>query len=144
MKILLQHADGSLAVWFMNGVNLSGGQLVNPSNPDPGWRVAGTGDFDQDGNPDILFEHLDGRLAVWFMSGSNFHSSVYLSPLRANGTGWHIRAIVDLDKDGKPDLIFQHDDGTLAVWFLDGVNLSVGHLLNPPNPGSGWKVVGPK
>ncbi|MBI3417814.1 MAG: VCBS repeat-containing protein [Verrucomicrobia bacterium] len=144
VDILLQNTDGSLAIWFMSGVNLLRGQLVNPNNPGTGWRVAGTGDFDQDGNTDILFEHLDGTLAVWFMSGSNFQSSAYLTPVRANGIGWHIRAIVDLDKDGKPDLIFQHDDGTLAVWFMNGITLRAAHLLNPANPGSGWQVVGPK
>ncbi|MBI3413827.1 MAG: VCBS repeat-containing protein [Verrucomicrobia bacterium] len=144
VDILLQNTDGSLAIWFMSGVNLTNGTLVNPSNPGTGWRVAGTSDFDQDGNPDILFEHLDGTLAVWFMNGINFQHAAYLGPTRPAGTGWHIRAIVDLDKDGKPDLIFQHDDGTLAVWFMNGITLRAAQLLNPANPGIDWQVVGPK
>jgi len=41
-------------------------------------------------------------------------------------------------------LLFQHDDGTVAVWLMDGINLISGQLLNPADPGSGWRIAGPR
>ena len=46
--------------------------------------------------------------------------------------------------DGKTDLLFQHDDGTVAVWLMDGINLISGEFLNPEDPGSGWRIAGPR
>lgn len=52
-------------------------------------------------------------------------------------------ALADLNKDGKMDIVFQHTDSTLAVWFMNGSSLSSAQLLAPSNPGGSWKVVAP-
>ena len=193
--LLFQYEDGTLAVWYMNGIDLVSAALLNPSQPGEGWRVAATGDFDRDGKKDILFQHTDGTLAVWFMDGINFIQGAFLNPehpgdsrwrvvgtadLTLTGTtdlifqhsdgtlaawymdetrlvraallnqavpaeeGWRVAATLDLNYDGRTDLLFQHDDGRVAVWFMDGINLILGQLLNPANPGDGWRIVGPR
>jgi hypothetical protein len=55
-----------------------------------------------------------------------------------------VATTLDLNKDGKTDLLFQHVDGTMAVWLMDGINLVSGQFLNPANPGSGWRIAGPR
>jgi hypothetical protein len=142
--IIFQHDDGSLAVWMMNGTTLVDAQLFNPSNPGTGWRVVGSGDFAQVGSTDLVFQNTDGTLAVWYMDGLNLVQATLLNPDNPGDSDWHVAGTVDLNKDGKTDLLFQHADGSVATWLMDGVDLSVGELLNPPNPGSGWKLVGPK
>jgi hypothetical protein len=45
----------------------------------------------------------------------------------------------DSNGDGKADILFQNDDGTPAVWLMDGVSLTA---MGPPlsNPGASWKA----
>jgi hypothetical protein len=142
--IIFQHTDGTLATWMMNGRTLVDAQLFNPSNPGPGWRVVGSGDFTQVGNTDLVFQNTDGSLAVWYMDGLNLVQASLLNPDNPGDTDWRVAGTVDLNKDGKTDLLFQHADGSVATWLMDGIDLSVGELLNPSNPGTGWKLVGPK
>jgi hypothetical protein len=42
------------------------------ANPGPSWHVAGTDDFNGDGNADILWQNDDGTPAIWLMNGASF------------------------------------------------------------------------
>lgn len=64
--------------------------------------------------------------------------------LTATGADWHVLSAADRNGDGRPDFLFQHDDGTLAVWFMDGIRLKDAKVLNPAKAGGTWKVVAPK
>jgi FG-GAP-like repeat len=89
--ILWQRADGSLLVWFMDGVNLTSNSYLNPSQvaANTGWKPISTGDFNRDGKTDILWSNNAGYLSVWFMDGINLVSSSYLNPNQiAADTGW--------------------------------------------------------
>ncbi|MBI3414947.1 MAG: hypothetical protein HY043_06430 [Verrucomicrobia bacterium] len=143
--ILFQHDDGTLAVWLMNGTNLIYAAYLNPSRPaDPRWRVVGTGDFTQVGAVDLVFQHEDGTLAVWLMNGVDLVQGELLNPAAPLDKNWRVAGTVDLNKDGKTDLLFQHSDGSIGVWFMDGINLDHATLLNPSQPGPGWRIAGPK
>ncbi|MEO8428390.1 MAG: VCBS repeat-containing protein [Verrucomicrobiota bacterium] len=143
--IVFQHTDGTLAVWFMYGLSLVQGVLLSPSNPgDPRWRVVGTADLTGMGSTDLILQHTDGTLAAWYMDGTNLVRAALLNPSAPAEPGWRVAGTLDLNRDGKTDLLFQHDDGTVAVWLMDGINLISGQFLNPPNPGPGWRIVGPK
>ena len=49
----------------------------------------------------------------------------------------------DLNADGMSDVLFQHTDGFLAAWFMDGANLKAATLLTPETAGDArWEVVG--
>jgi hypothetical protein len=136
--ILFQHTDGTLAVWFMDGINLVEGALLNPNKPgDPGWRVVGTANLTSAENTDLIFQHSDGTLAAWYMDGTSLVRGALLNPSAPGQEGWRVATTLDLNGDGKTDLLFQHNDGTVAVWFMDGINLISGQLLNPANPGTG-------
>jgi len=142
--IILQHTDGTLGVWMLNGTTLIDAQLFTPSNPGTGWRVVGSGDFTQLGNTDLVLQNTDGTLGIWYMNGLNLVLGALFNPDNSGDSDWQVAGTVDLDKDGKTDLLFQHADGSVATWLMDGINLSVAELLNPSNPGPGWKLVGPK
>jgi hypothetical protein len=57
-------------VWYMDGVTYTGAAML-PSVTDLNWQIAGTGDFNGDGNVDILWRYYGsgGYNCVWFMSG---------------------------------------------------------------------------
>jgi len=142
--IILQHTDGTLGVWMLNGTSLIDAQLFTPNNPGTGWRVVGSGDFTQLGNTDLVLQNTDGTLGIWYMNGLNLVLGALFNPDNSGDSDWQVAGTVDLNKDGKTDLLFQHADGSVATWLMDGIDLSVAELLNPSNPGAGWKLVGPK
>jgi hypothetical protein len=133
-----------LGVWMLNGTSLIDAQLFTPNNPGTGWRVVGSGDFTQLGNTDLVLQNTDGTLGVWYMNGLNLVLGALFNPDNSGDSDWQVAGTVDLNKDGKTDLLFQHADGSVATWLMDGINLSIAELLNPSNPGAGWKLVGPK
>jgi len=98
-------------------------------------------DFNGDGSQDIILQDNGGFLAASFMSGDDVLSNSFLTPNNVGDVGWKVVSSGDFDLDGKPDLLFQHTDGYLAVWKLNGVTLASSGLLTPSSPGAGWKAV---
>ena len=82
--ILWQHADGSSAIWLMNG---DGGGLLGAGT---GWSVKALGDFDGNGESDIVWQHTDGSSAIWLMNGVTISSG---GNVLGAGTGWSVKAV---------------------------------------------------
>jgi hypothetical protein len=146
--LLLQSADGMLAVWTVQ--NTPGATLYQdsiwrflrseagsgPAAP-LGWRAAALADVDCDGVLDILFEGTaetvccDHMLVVWFMrwdsaaaADSRYYYAnwAWISP-NSPGLGWHLRGAADYDSDGTPDLLFQYQAAEVPLssrWYADG------------------------
>jgi subtilisin-like proprotein convertase family protein len=140
--------DGSLAVWLMDGINMTSVVSLSPSNPGTGWSPVGTGDVDGDGHTDIIFRNTDGTLGVWYMTGAtgtNLLLASLLNPSTSGDPNWVAVGVIDLNGDGKPDLLFQNSaTRDIAVWYMNGPNLLVSKLLTPSNPGGTWGVAAPK
>ena len=53
---------------------------------------------------------------------------------------WHIEGIGDFNGDGKDDILWRHDNGTVATWHLNGVAVISTHTfdLAPTD----WHIVG--
>lgn len=141
--IVFQHVDGTLAVWGMQGTALDAAALPNPNHPgDKNWRVAAVADVNRDGKADLVFQHTRGTLAVWQMNGLTLSTATLLDPSHPGDFRWKVVGAGDLNGDEKADLIFQHADGTLATWLMDGTKLTTASLLDPPHPGDiNWRVV---
>lgn len=140
--VLFQDSDGFLASWLMNGSNLAAAGFLLPSNVgDSAYSAAVTGDFNDDGFEDIVFQHTDGTLAVWFLNGTAQVNASLLNPSNPGDNNWRAVTSGDINKDGKPDVIFQHTDGSLGVWFMSGVDRVSSVAMNPSSAGSGWRAV---
>jgi len=144
--LLLQHTDGWLAVFYMDGATMIWSEFLNPARvAGSDWRVVGVGDFNGDGKPDLVWQHPAGLLWVWIMNGPNAVGSTVPSPAQVADPSWRIRAVIDLNGDGKPDLIWQHmSAGLLSAWLMNGSTVASAVSLNPGSISGGWKIVGPR
>ena len=141
--IIFQDDRGFLAVWRMNAADLDSAALLEPNNVgDLSFQIVGSGDFNGDSKQDLLFQRTDGTLAVWHMDGHRLIGGAFLTPNNPGDRNWRIVGTGDFNGDGNVDLVFQHKDGTLAVWRMDGIALASAALVDPSKPGDGWKAVG--
>ncbi len=143
--LLWQHTDGWLSVWNMNGAKLASSALLTPGQvADPNWQMVATCDMNGDGRTDIIWRHgTIGWISVWFMQGTQLASSTLLNPSRIEDPGWHIVSCADFNRDGKPDLLWQHDSGLISAWLMNGTNLVSGVVLNPGSvPPNSWHIAG--
>jgi hypothetical protein len=81
-------ANGTPAIWMMNGTNAVSVGAVGPFNPGPSWQIKGTGDFNGDNKSDILWQSDDGTPAIWLMNGMNAVTVGAVGPFNP-GPSWH-------------------------------------------------------
>jgi hypothetical protein len=136
---------GDLRVWFMSGLTLDV-QLPIESGPvaDTDWRIRSVGDWDADGTADLVWHHqVDGRIALWLMNATTHRSGTLFSPSAVPDVGWQIAGSGDFNRDGHRDLLWQHADGRLAVWLMNGLTRIDGLPLIPSAVSdANWKVRG--
>ncbi|PWT90969.1 MAG: hypothetical protein C5B56_04560 [Proteobacteria bacterium] len=65
----------------------------------------------------IWWQRSDSTLGVWNMQGEARAYATRISPA-SPGPGWRAVAAADLDGDGWDDLVFEHTNGSLGVWFM--------------------------
>ena len=65
---MLQHSNGDVAVWLMNGSTITTG--LNIGSPGAGWAVENADDYNGDGKADLLLRNTDGNVAEWQMDGA--------------------------------------------------------------------------
>jgi ELWxxDGT repeat protein len=147
--IVWRHADsGQIALWYMDGVTLTGGTLTTPpAVAGSAWEIVGTGRFDADSQTDLLWWHSgSGQLVVWHMNGSTLVTGEFTSPAALPDTAWRPVATRDYNADGKTDIVWNHSgSGQVVVWHMDGSALASGTFTAPESrPAADWEVVGPR
>jgi len=75
-----QGSTGTLAMWLMNGSNVSSSSAItyqgNQVTPDASWSIVEVGDFNGDGNTDLMWRQAGtGVLSEWLMSGPQITST---------------------------------------------------------------------
>ena len=192
-------ATGQLMSWHVASTNVVDTRAINAVNIDKNWQVAGTGDLNGDGFPDIVWRHATlgiagllvpagrhgyrqwltepsgpggqapiGRSRGWATStaiitptssgstptepsrsgrcvGATVSSTQILSIPKVAVASWKVAGVVDANRDGYADLIFQDTvTGTLATWFLRGSTvLGTSPIFSiPKQADSDWRVQG--
>lgn len=137
---------GELLVWFLNGTTFLSARATVPSAPEDGavWFVAGVGDLNADGKPDLLWRHAtSGAVVYWLMDGRTKTAGGYVTPSPLD-LAWTGAPILDVGLDQRNDLLFQHaTTGAVRIHHMNGTNELCGSNLEPP-PGPTQKLLGPK
>lgn len=103
------------------------------------WGIAGTGDFNGDGEIDIVWENVaNGSRGVWIMNGTvptQWIDLPYFSlPWRMVGTG-------DFNGDGQIDIAWENvESGDHGVWLMNGTIPYA--WVNLPHFSTPWQMVG--
>lgn len=142
---VLWNANGAYSVWQLNGSGIVSQSALNPSIS-PGWSVAGTADFNQDGKVDLLWRLPDGSLAISLMNGAQHQDSPILmadhifadgfegtAPASSLPASWQVVDTGDYNGDGWPDILFVDDLGDAQIWQMAGTSLT-GTFFVPPTP----------
>jgi len=137
-------STGELAIWRMSSVNMISNDYLSPSNVgDTNWKIMGTLDANLDGQTDLLFQHDAGYVAIWRMSGETRVQGEMLSSSVVSDPQWRIAGTGDMDRDGFNDIIWQHADGRVAVWYMwaDGLQVREKTVIAAVSDSS-WRVTG--
>jgi glucose/arabinose dehydrogenase len=133
-------ATGQVVAWFMNGLTFGNTGIVSPSRgTDLNWRLAGVGDFDGDGKPDIVWRNQStGADEIWLMNGLTQKAVVPIFPVP--DPGWQIVGVGDFNGDGWPDMLWRHQNGSTMFIYMNGTTLSGNTpFVSLPDP---WAIVG--
>jgi hypothetical protein len=138
-------SSGQLVAWSVDESTVKLETGLSHSMTDVNWEVAGTGDFNGDGKPDIVWRHkLYGFIGVWFMDGLTNVGVVSFSIPQVDPS-WRIVGVGDLNNDGHADLVWQHNTGLVSYWQMNRTTAVWGALITgEPSMTSDvrWKVKG--
>ena len=145
LDVLWQHrGTRELFAWLLDRAVAVGGSYLQPRSAlDPDWEVRGAADFDGDGGVDVLWSDPDTReLHVWLMDGLDVRTTVKLGLTSFADANWQIRALADLNGDGRPDVLWHNQaTGGLYAWLMNGLALTWGGYLAPYTSGSAqWRL----
>jgi ELWxxDGT repeat protein len=146
--ILWRHLEsGQNVLWYMNGTVLTSGTFTDPPTlADVRWSMAGVGDFNRDGRPDILWHHrVSGELVLWYMNDNRLVSGTFTTPSALADTAWKVGAVGDYNGDDRPDIVWRHQgSGQIVAWFMNDATLIGGSFTSPDTIGLVWRLVGPR
>jgi len=137
--------DGRLLLWHLSGASYIFNEPPSiPQITDPNWHIVGTADADLDGYNDLFWQHQTaGTLAIWYMRDTQIVSTRLVAQV-VSDTNWQIRTVFDVDRDGQPDLLWQHRvSGHIAVWYMNGGAFRSSQLVGPGQISDpAWTIVG--
>jgi hypothetical protein len=135
---------GQLALWYMNGVQLSSGSATNPATFALNWKVVGTGSFPPTAGWDLLWwDSTTGNFQIWQMVQANRVNVSGTTPAGVPDLRWQPVATGDFNADGKTDIVWRNTaSGEIVVWLMNGNTLLSGTFTTPRQTDVAWEIQG--
>jgi FG-GAP-like repeat/FG-GAP repeat len=117
----------ALTLTFSASVAAAGGFKPTPTDfltitkvEEPNWKMAGSGDFNGDGKPDILWRNdASGENSIWLMNGTT--PTNFLTITKVEDLNWKMAGSGDFNGDGKPDILWRnYASGENSIWLMNG------------------------
>ncbi len=91
-------------------------------------------------SPGVILQNVNGQAAIWQTSGASIANAYAVTP--NPGPTWSLVGSGEFVPGDANDLVWQSQDGSIALWQMDGTTntLTTGTVL--ANPGSAWQVKG--
>jgi len=125
------------------------GEGYLPVIVDTNWQIAGTGDFNGDGDSDILWRYYGpggyaGWNVIWYMHGTVEADYAYLPTI--SDTNWRIEGTGDVDADGVLEILWRYYgsggyQGWNVLWHMNGTNIG-SYTYLPTVVDTNWRVEG--
>jgi hypothetical protein len=107
------------------------------------WKVAATGDQNNDGQSDVLWRNSDNGQLRWQSFDANNNPLASVDLLSVSDFSWSIGGTADFDRDGQLDILwYNRASGEVGWWLMNGAQIrDVAMLQTVGNP-STWNAVG--
>jgi hypothetical protein len=115
--VLWRSDDGTVTDWLARPDGSFAGNSNLLTQVPTNWHIAGTGDFNGDGLADVLWRSDDGTVTDWLAQGNGVFAGNSSSFNGQLGSSWHVVEIGDFNGDGRDDILWRNDDGTVADWI---------------------------
>jgi len=116
--ILFRNDNGAIT----NFLGTANGGIVNNGDNiytvvDNAWHIAGVGDFNGDGRDDMLWRNDNGAVFTFLSTANGGVINNGDNSYAAMSNVWHVEAIGDYNGDGRDDILWRHDNGTIIDWL---------------------------
>jgi hypothetical protein len=115
--------DGRLTAWMMDSTRRWGVMPLTPSAvTDRDVKVRAVADINGDGYSDLIWQREStGQVSAWLMNGTSRADVLNYSPQQETDLGWKIVGAGDMNEDGHPDLLWQHQQtNAINIWVMNG------------------------
>ncbi len=140
---------GANVLWHMDGLTVTSTSTL-PTVRSSNWYISGMDDFSGkgrrddfagNGRPAVVWRHAtNGSNVLWLMSDDDSVGQLVTLPTVSDDS-WRISSAGDLNRDGKPDLIWRNQStGDNVAWLMNGTSL--GGSLTLPRVTGDWSIVG--
>ncbi|MET4347019.1 hypothetical protein ABIC08_007764 [Bradyrhizobium sp. RT9b] len=138
--LLLNDVTHGVAVWLMNGTQVTANPQISTISAFAGWRFADIGDFNGDGKSDLMLlnDNTHG-VAVWEMNGTQIIAGPQVG-IAASGSIY--ARLEDINGDQKSDILFENSTThVLTAWEMNGTQIALSGQIGAVNASGGWHLV---